>query len=362
MSDHLVLIPVFDESATIRDVVTRAKRHGGVLVIDDGSTDGTGAVAAAAGAEVLRLARRHGKGTALQRGFQEALCRGVERIVTLDGDAQHDPDDIPRLLAAAEAAPDALMIGRRPAAMDSPAGDPATRDRASSCIPIGRVNAMRVASFFIGWLTRTPLVDTQSGFRVYPAALVRDLGAMRGGFVMESEVLVRAAARGWPLREVAITAAAVSARRSRFRPVVDGVAVGFYLAREILRALGREGWGLARGLVDPFRGERRRARHRALAEVTAPFRGNPAEFATVVGVFALGRVLESSESWWRAPETRCLRMVLVAVAATPVLLVLTLVQWAFGRVGQDLLTRFIRRVYDQERLGAALRDGTSVSS
>lgn len=347
MSDHLIVIPVFDEAATIGAIIERARRHGAVLVVDDGSGDAGAAAAAAAGAEVLRLPRRRGKGAALQAGFAEALSRGIEHIVTLDGDGQHDPDDIPRLLAAARATPRALILGRRLPL-------PGTRDPDRPQIPLDRLNAMRLAGFFINALTRAPLVDTQSGFRVYPAALLRDLGHLRGGFVLETEVLVRAAARGWPLRDVAIRAHPVSARQSRFRPVADGTAVGCYLAGAVVRALARKGRGLACALPGPFRGDRRRTRHRELAHVVAPYRGNPAQLAMAVGVFILHRAGESSRAWWRSPDTRCLGWLAAGVAASPLLLAVALAHWPLSRIGLDLLTPFITHVYSQDRLAAVL--------
>ena len=105
MSDHVTVIPVFNEAPTVGALVARAACQGAVLVVDDGSSDGSADAAAAAGAAVLRLACRRGKGGALRAGFAEALSRGAERVLTLDGDGQHDPDDIPRLLAASAALP-----------------------------------------------------------------------------------------------------------------------------------------------------------------------------------------------------------------------------------------------------------------
>jgi hypothetical protein len=354
VSDHLILIPVFNEAGTIGEIVSRAKRHGAVLVVDDGSGDASAAATVAAGGEIVRLCRRRGKGVALQVGFAEALTRGVERVVTLDGDGQHDPDDVPRLLAAAEAMPRALVVGRRLAR------DPALQ--APAQIPRDRLNAMRVAGFFINSLTGAPLLDTQSGFRVYPAALLRDLGPMRGGFVLETEVLVRAAARGFALRDVAIQARPVSGRRSHFRPVSDGIAVGRYLAGQVARRLGHEALALLLAAPAPFIGERRRARHRELAQCVAPYRGNPAELATAVGVFMLSRVTESIRAWWHSPDTQRLALLAAGVAATPALLALTLAHRPLRGLGLDPLTPLIARLYSQDRVAATLPRSASESS
>ena len=129
VSDDLIVVPVFNEAATIADIVERARLHGPVLVVDDGSTDGTGARARAAGAEVIALGARRGKGAALRCGFAEAARRGAARVVTLDGDGQHEPDEIPRLLKVAVEEPDALVIGGRLAG--------SRRRRRGSCRPDG---------------------------------------------------------------------------------------------------------------------------------------------------------------------------------------------------------------------------------
>ncbi len=345
MSDHLIVIPVFDEVSTLEAIVGRARRHGAVLVVDDGSTDGSGGVARAAGADVLRLDRRHGKGEALRSGFDEALERGVDRVVTLDGDGQHDPDDVPRLLEAAAEAPDALIIGSRIGG-----GRP-------SMMPPGRLAALRVAGFFINWFTDTAVADTQSGFRVYPARLLRAAAPRHGGFVLETEMLIRAVARGWRLVEVPIATVQVS-RPSRFRPVRDGVAVGAYLARHIARRWRREMGAVAAALARPFTAERRRPRHRAQAAFAAPHRDNPAAWALATGVFTLNCVAQTWQAWWQDPRARRLGKVGMATAATPLWLPLAVAHGLLARTGLDLVSAFARRVYSQEglaRLSAEVR-------
>jgi flavin-dependent dehydrogenase len=343
VSDHLVLIPVFNECPGLADIVRRARRHGAVLVVDDGSTDGSGTAASAAGADVLRLPRRRGKGEALRRGFDEAMARGVDRVITLDGDGQHDPADIPRLLQAAMDAPDSLVIGGR-----------LTGTSADEVMSPGRLAALRVAGFFINWLTRVSVADTQSGFRVYPAGLLAAVKPRRGGFVLETEMLVRAVRAGWRLREVPIAAVPMSGRRSRFRPGRDGIAVGAYLAAHITRRWGREALVVAGAFARPFIGERRRARHRAHAEFAAPHSHHPAAWALATGVFTMNRVAETWRDWWHDPRARCMRLAGAATAATPVLLALALAHRVRARPRFDRLAAFARLVYSQERLASVL--------
>ena len=342
MSDHLILVPAFDEAATVAGVVARARGHGDVLVVDDGSADATAERAAAAGADVIRLDRRRGKAEALRRGFEAALLRGAHRVVTLDGDGQHDPDEIPRLLAAAAGAPDALVIGGR------------LRPPGAAAMTPGRRAAGQAAAFFVGWLTGAPVEDTQSGFRVYPSDLLRAVRPRRSGFVLETEILVRAAAAGWRLLEVPVTPAGGAVRRSRFRPVADGVAVGAYVAARVLGRLGRDAGAAALELARPFGRERRRARHREMALTMAAHAGNPAGWALAAGAFALARLSRTARRFRDHPRARAFGVVALGVLASPALALLALVQGAAGRAGLDLVTPVARRVYPLRRLAAHL--------
>jgi glycosyltransferase involved in cell wall biosynthesis len=216
-----IAIPAFNEAATLGCVVAGVRAFGPVLVVDDGSSDGSADVAEAAGAEVIRHPVRLGKGEALRTAMAAARRRGASHVLTLDGDGQHAPADLPLLLAAARAAPDALVVGGRLHG---------SQDRGLR-LPIARRHAVRLAGLMVQWTTGLRVRDTQSGLRVYPLALLDEAPAIHGGFVFETEVLVSAAMRGVAVLEVPATMIPRATRRSRFRPVADGVAIGMYLAR-----------------------------------------------------------------------------------------------------------------------------------
>ena len=96
MSDEIIaLIPAYNEVRYIGDVVRGVLKHVPVVVIDDGSSDGTGAAAALAGARVIVHSQNQGKGKALNTCFDYAVQRGAAAAITLDADGQHDPDEIP---------------------------------------------------------------------------------------------------------------------------------------------------------------------------------------------------------------------------------------------------------------------------
>jgi len=211
----IAVIPVHNEAATIGAIVLATRAYLPVLVVDDASDDGSGQRATEAGAVVLTLARHSGKGAALRHGFAEALRRGAAWVMTLDGDGQHDPADIPRFLDACQRWPRHLIVGNR-------LGCPAA-------IPWARLHAIQVASFWINWIGQCQVQDTQSGLRLYPAALLRALRVRQEGFVFESALLLRAARAGWGIQEIPIRAVYIPGRTSQYRPLHDGTHVTAYL-------------------------------------------------------------------------------------------------------------------------------------
>ncbi len=237
-----VLIPAYNEAATLRPLVERVLAVSPrVIVVDDGSTDGTAATLAGLPVTVLVHKRNLGKGASLWRGFVHALAQGANRVVTLDGDGQHDPADIVRLLAAADRHPRRIVIGAR------------LHDRQN--FPKPRFYANQFARFWIAWAAGDPIADSQSGFRVYPASFLAQVSHadVRGvRFVFESEILIEAGERG--VRSVAVPIPGIyppAARRSHFRPVVDIAQIVVMVARRLLRR-GLHPVGLWRSLKWPM--------------------------------------------------------------------------------------------------------------
>jgi glycosyltransferase involved in cell wall biosynthesis len=234
-----VVIPARNEAATIADVAAGALSVAAtVIVVDDGSTDGTHERLAGLPVVLLRNERNQGKGASLWRGMQHALALGADGVVTLDGDGQHAPEDVPRLVRVACAHPEDVVIGARLIGRET--------------APRARRAANRLGDFCIGWAAGQRLDDSQSGFRVYPASLLRRLAVRHGptrGFVFESEVLIAAARLGHRIRSVAIAAVyPKGARPSHFRPVVDIARIGGMVAWQLVRR-GMYPAGLYRSLT-----------------------------------------------------------------------------------------------------------------
>lgn len=148
LKDTLVVIPAWNESKSIRAIIEsiREKYDICVLVVDDGSDDGTGAIARQAGAEVLTLPMNMGAWTAIQAGFRYALARGYQRVVTMDADGQHFAESIPALLQALAANGADVVIGGNTAR--------ASRNR-------------QISWSFFRMLTAFDLQDFTSGLKAY---------------------------------------------------------------------------------------------------------------------------------------------------------------------------------------------------
>lgn len=188
----LVVIPVFNHGATLRQVVIRALEvHPHVLVVDDGSTDGGADTLAGLPCEVLRHERNRGKGAAILSAAKAADERGMTHIITLDADGQHDPADIGKFLPLIAAEPGAVVIGARD--FDVPNVPGSSR--------FGR----QFSRFWLRVQTGFDVSDVQSGFRAYPVQLLRQLALREAGYAFEVEVLARAAWAGFPLRDVEIS-------------------------------------------------------------------------------------------------------------------------------------------------------------
>ena len=215
----LALIPAHSEAPRIGPVIEGAARHLPVLVVDDGSADATAAVAEAAGAEVLRQPGNLGKGEALRAGFRRALADGAEAVVTLDADGQHDPAEIPALLAARERTGARLVIGVRE-----------FRD-----MPPARRVANLLGKQVLRWATGREIRDNQSGYRLVDRALMEAmLESREPGFGFEVEMIVECVRRRWDIEWVPIRTI-YGEEKSHINPVAH-LARFLQLARRIRQA------------------------------------------------------------------------------------------------------------------------------
>lgn len=215
----LALIPALNAVSSIADVVTAARREiEPVIVIDDGSTDGTGAAALDAGAIVLRHEVNRGKGAALKTGFQYALERTYDGVVTLDADGQHLPSEISKFLRARRERGADLIIGGRA--------------HLFAQMLARRRMANRFSAKSISFASGVSISDSQSGFRFYSARLLRSLELRTDGFDLESEVIVRAGRTGLSIETIPIELGFVNGiATSHYRPLADTLRIAWTVAR-----------------------------------------------------------------------------------------------------------------------------------
>ncbi|HLV88927.1 MAG TPA: glycosyltransferase family 2 protein [Candidatus Sulfotelmatobacter sp.] len=207
------LIPAFNEAPYIARVVEEARRHvAEVVVVDDGSGDGTADVARAAGATCLRLPQNTGKASALRAGIAFARDHNFTHVITLDGDGQHFAEDIPVLIRVAQETGADLVIGAR------------SFDRA--LMPRSRYFSntigSRLASALVGWEIR----DSQSGFRLFRLDKLNGAKLRSRCYELEMEILIKMARSGCTIAQAPVRTIYDDGRkRSKMKPVRDTVRV-----------------------------------------------------------------------------------------------------------------------------------------
>ncbi len=188
----LVVVPAFNEAHHLPALLRRLERViplQQVLVVDDGSTDGTPEVARRAGARVLQNPENRGKGYSLYRGFQQALAEGYDAVITLDADLQHPPEKIPEFLQKAREGY-YVVVGSRFHDMRG--------------MPWDRYLTNKTTTLVLSLLAGQRLQDTQSGYRLIRHEVLERFQPTTFRFDFESELLFQAAIHGFRIGYVPI--------------------------------------------------------------------------------------------------------------------------------------------------------------
>jgi glycosyltransferase involved in cell wall biosynthesis len=201
------LIAAFNEEQHVAEAVGGALRHVGcVLVVDDGSSDRTKARAEAAGARVVRHETNRGKGCAIRTGLEILLREDHTHVLFMDADLQHDPEDLPRLLAMGRSGSGDFVLGERRFQKEA--------------MPAARFYSNVVGSRILSYFIRTPVLDSQSGFRLIRSDLLRRLALTGTGYEIETEMLIKLARGGARLDRVTVGLRYQGAQ-SKIRPFRD---------------------------------------------------------------------------------------------------------------------------------------------
>ncbi|MBI4181157.1 MAG: glycosyltransferase family 2 protein [Chloroflexi bacterium] len=186
-------IPCFNTSRSIKDIVSRARKYvDQVIVIDDGSSDGTAEVAGDAGALVISHQKNLGYGEAIKSCFKAAGANAADILVILDGDGQHNPDEIPRLLAPILDGEAELVIGSR-FLTDEPN------------MPRYRRFGIKVITFLWNFGAKVKVSDTQSGFRAYRREIFETMPLSEKRMSISIEIIEKARRKGAIIKEVPIS-------------------------------------------------------------------------------------------------------------------------------------------------------------
>ncbi len=211
-------LPCYNEARFIGDVVRRARAHAdAVVVVDDGSSDGTADAALAAGAQIREHGANRGPGAAARSCFQAGLELGADVLVTLDGDGQHDPDEIPGVAAPILAGEADVVIGSRFLG-------------GYNNVARYRKFGIDVITFLYNFGAPVKISDGQSCFRAYSRRALETLAIAEDGFGFSVETLVQARNAGLRIQEVSISCMYHEESHS-MNPVLHGVEVALLVVK-----------------------------------------------------------------------------------------------------------------------------------
>jgi glycosyltransferase involved in cell wall biosynthesis len=178
---YCVIIPTYNNEKTLEAVISDVlKVTKNIIIVNDGSTDNTpGILKKFSDLKIISYSPNRGKGYAIRKGFKAAITSGYNYAITIDSDGQHYPSDIEVFIHKIKEVPDALIVGARTL-------DPEKLSRGSKF-------ANRFSNFWYRILTGVRLTDTQTGFRLYPLDLIKDMKFFTRKYEFELEILVRAA-------------------------------------------------------------------------------------------------------------------------------------------------------------------------
>lgn len=206
----IAVIPAYNESAFIKRVIEETSEYvDKVIVVDDGSIDETGKIVKETNAILVEHKSNKGKGEALKTGFKTALKNHADIIVTLDGDYQHKPVEIKRLIAYLNKTGADIIVGSRFLTKEN-----------IQAMPAQRILSNMITSAILRFFFRVPVTDSQSGFRAFRAPILRVLETKDPRFAAETEILIDAKQKGFIIKEAPISIK-YGVEKSKINPFLD---------------------------------------------------------------------------------------------------------------------------------------------
>jgi len=208
----LVCIPAYNEEKAIGDIVKQSLQYSDkIIVCDDGSTDNTAKIARENGAQVILHKKNEGYGAAIITLFDFARKENADVVVTIDGDGQHNPDQIPLLISTLQENNVDIVIGSR------------FLDKNSST-PGYRKSGIKIITSAANFATDFKVSDSQSGFRAYSKRAIESIHPTETGMAVSTEILLKISNKGLSLAEVPISIS-YGKNTSTENPVPHGIAV-----------------------------------------------------------------------------------------------------------------------------------------
>ena len=214
-----VVIPTYNEAKTITDIIRGIRKQGlDAVVIDDGSQDNTFEIATENGAVVLRNKNNEGKGASLIKGFRYARDNDFDAVITMDGDGQHLPEEIPYFIRLAKYSNSGIFIGNRMFK--------------TKMMPFVRVFTNRFMSWLISFMAGQSIPDTQCGFRLIKKEVLEKINFKTSKYETESEIIIKASRLGFKIESVPIKTI-YKGEKSQVNPVIDTLRFIKFIVREI---------------------------------------------------------------------------------------------------------------------------------
>jgi len=208
----LVCIPAYNEEKTIGEIVEKSLQYADkVIVCNDGSTDNTEKKAKEKGAIIINHKKNCGYGAAIISLFEEARNQNAEIMITLDGDGQHNPEQIPTLVSTLTENNVDVVIGSR------------FLDKSTSS-PSYRKTGIKIITSASNFGTNFKVSDSQSGFRAYSKNAIDAIHPTEEGMSVSTEILLKASNKGLSVAEVPITVS-YEGETSKHKPVPHGISV-----------------------------------------------------------------------------------------------------------------------------------------
>ncbi len=219
----IAIIPAYNEQLTIGSIITLTRKYvDEILVIDDGSNDMTSIIAKELGCGIIKFENNKGKGIALTKGFEKAIQNGGDIIITLDGDGEHNPKDIPNLL-------DPVINGECDVSIGVRYND--GRGKTPRVRRIGQ----QVLDAQTSIIAKHQFTDSQSGFRCFSRKAIEDIKANIKGYEAESLILIEAIKKGFRIKEVPI-----DAEYRKKSSIVQPISQGFGILLSLINVIGKE--------------------------------------------------------------------------------------------------------------------------